>query len=133
MTSLPPEPQEGREGFLGKEDPHLTDTLKGELTGILNWALEGLRRARPDDGKFSAPASPAEVIRACAARGRRPSESGTVRTGIRPQRWPRSAPRGTCLDRGHRGTPGLGAPRSGRLEAADIPDVPARVVPPEHG
>ena len=42
--------------FRGREDPKLTDTLKGELSGILNWALDGLDRLR-DRGHFIQPAS----------------------------------------------------------------------------
>ncbi len=32
--------------FHEREDPHLTETLLGELPGILNWAMDGLRRLR---------------------------------------------------------------------------------------
>ncbi|MEQ8226511.1 MAG: phage/plasmid primase, P4 family [Rhodospirillales bacterium] len=32
--------------FYGREDRHLTDKLLAELPGILNWALEGLRRVQ---------------------------------------------------------------------------------------
>lgn len=45
-----------RESFLGKEDPGLQRSLSQELPGILNWALEGLRRLRAR-GYFIQPAS----------------------------------------------------------------------------
>lgn len=32
------------QSFHQREDPHLTETLLGELPGILNWAMDGLRR-----------------------------------------------------------------------------------------
>jgi len=34
-------------------DVNLSDTLRGELSGILNWALEGLERLRNNDYKFT--------------------------------------------------------------------------------
>lgn len=37
--------------FLGREDRQLTDKLRAELPGILNWALEGLARVR-ERGRF---------------------------------------------------------------------------------
>jgi putative DNA primase/helicase len=36
--------------WLGKEDHTLEDALKGELTGILNWALDGLHRLVIENG-----------------------------------------------------------------------------------
>jgi putative DNA primase/helicase len=33
-----------QESWLNREDIHLEETLRGELTGILNWALDGLQR-----------------------------------------------------------------------------------------
>jgi putative DNA primase/helicase len=50
-----------RRSFLGREDTGLKETLIGELPGILNWAIEGLRRLR-DRGHFVQPASSAEMI-----------------------------------------------------------------------
>src|SRR5205823_3889087 len=35
-----------RKSFVGKEDIHLTRTLRNELPGIFNWALAGLARLR---------------------------------------------------------------------------------------
>lgn len=35
-----------RQSFFGREDPGLTESLMGELPGILNWAVEGWRRVR---------------------------------------------------------------------------------------
>lgn len=40
------------QSFAGREDPHLTDRLIGELPGIFNWALEGLDRLA-STGKFT--------------------------------------------------------------------------------
>jgi len=40
--------------FLGREDPELTERLRAELSGILNWALEGWARLAKR-GKFIAP------------------------------------------------------------------------------
>lgn len=40
--------------FLGREDPELTERLRAELSGILNWALEGWARLTAN-GKFIAP------------------------------------------------------------------------------
>ena len=45
--------------FYGREDQRLTERLILELPGILNWAIEGLRRAR---GYFVQPASAAEAV-----------------------------------------------------------------------
>ncbi|HZT77376.1 MAG TPA: phage/plasmid primase, P4 family [Vicinamibacterales bacterium] len=38
----------------GERDPLLTDKLKAELSGVLNWALEGLRRLQ-QQGHFTVP------------------------------------------------------------------------------
>jgi putative DNA primase/helicase len=40
--------------FLGREDPDLEDKLRGEQSGILNWAIEGWQRLAAR-GKFVAP------------------------------------------------------------------------------
>lgn len=48
--------------FYGKEDPGLTERLLAELPGILNWALEGLRRLR-SRGYFIQPARAEEAMR----------------------------------------------------------------------
>lgn len=45
-----------RESFLGKEDPNLTRELEGELSGIANRALAGLKRLR-ERGRFEQPQS----------------------------------------------------------------------------
>jgi putative DNA primase/helicase len=50
-----------RKSFLGRENTILTETLLSELTGILNWAIEGLRRLQAR-GHFVQPASSAEMI-----------------------------------------------------------------------
>jgi putative DNA primase/helicase len=50
-----------RQSFLGRENTGLTETLIGELPGILNWAIEGLRRLRQRQN-FVQPASSAEMI-----------------------------------------------------------------------
>lgn len=42
------------QSFLEKEDPGLTNKLRNELSGILNWALEGLQRLR-ERGHFIQP------------------------------------------------------------------------------
>jgi phage/plasmid-associated DNA primase len=39
--------------FEGREDRELSDKLRGELPGIANRALEGLRRLRANGGKFT--------------------------------------------------------------------------------
>lgn len=39
--------------FLGREDTDLEQKLLNELPGIANWALEGLKRLRANNGKFS--------------------------------------------------------------------------------
>ena len=49
--------------FLGREDPMLFERLRGELSGILNWAVEGYRRLR-SRGRFQQPESSADTIRA---------------------------------------------------------------------
>jgi putative DNA primase/helicase len=50
-----------RQSFLGRENTGLTEALLGELAGILNWAIEGLRRLR-ERGHFVQPASSAEML-----------------------------------------------------------------------
>ena len=50
-----------RELFLGREDPHLLDKLKGELPGIVNRAIAGLKRLR-ERGNFVQPETGEEVI-----------------------------------------------------------------------
>ncbi len=47
--------------FYGKEDPALTDKLLAELSGILNWAIEGYRRLRKRR-HFIQPDSSAEAM-----------------------------------------------------------------------
>jgi len=47
--------------FFGKEDPALTDKLAKELSGILNWAIEGYRNLR-DRGHFVQPQSSKDAI-----------------------------------------------------------------------
>jgi putative DNA primase/helicase len=49
------------ESFYGREDHGLTARLLGELPGIMNWALEGLRRLQ-HRGHFRQPASSSEAI-----------------------------------------------------------------------
>ena len=49
------------ESFLGREDLTLSDRLGRELTGILNWALRGLKRLRRR-GYFVMPKSSEEAI-----------------------------------------------------------------------
>ena len=49
--------------FLGREDPMLFERLRGELSGILNWAVEGYRRLRLR-GRFQQPELSADTIRA---------------------------------------------------------------------
>lgn len=48
--------------WYGQEDSHLTNRLLDELPGILNWAIEGLRRLR-ERGHFIQPSSAVEFIR----------------------------------------------------------------------
>jgi putative DNA primase/helicase len=49
--------------WLGKEDHGLEDALKGELTGILNWALQGLCRLIIENGnRFTRVASSADAV-----------------------------------------------------------------------
>lgn len=50
-----------RESWLGREDHSLEAALTSELTGILNWALEGLDRLTAQD-RFTRPASTDEAI-----------------------------------------------------------------------
>ena len=47
--------------FYGQEDPNLSETLLGELPGILSWALEGLDRLR-ERGHFIQPQSGKELV-----------------------------------------------------------------------
>ncbi len=47
--------------WYGKEDPRLFDRLRGELPGILLWAVEGWRRLR-DRGRFLQPTSAARLV-----------------------------------------------------------------------
>jgi len=54
--------------FYGREDHSLTDRLLGELSGILNWAIEGWQRLQ-DCGRFQQPASSAEAIEELADLG----------------------------------------------------------------
>jgi putative DNA primase/helicase len=49
------------ESFYGREDRTLRDRLAKELSGILNWALEGLRALRKQD-HFTQPTNSAELI-----------------------------------------------------------------------
>jgi putative DNA primase/helicase len=51
------------QSWLGKEDLDLEDKLSEEMTGILNWALDGLDRLRAQ-GRFTAPQSSTEAITA---------------------------------------------------------------------
>ena len=51
-----------RVSFYGKEDTGLFDRLRGELPGILCWAVKGLQRLR-ERGRFVQPASSAQAIR----------------------------------------------------------------------
>ena len=51
-----------RASFYGKEDTGLFDRLRGELPGILCWAVKGLQRLR-ERGRFVQPRSSAEAIR----------------------------------------------------------------------
>ena len=47
--------------FYGREDPGLTESLLGELPGVLNWAIEGWQRLQAR-GYFVQPKSSAEAI-----------------------------------------------------------------------
>src|SRR5215471_14375293 len=47
--------------FYGREDPNLTSKLLEELTGILNWAVEGYRRLR-ERGHFVQPSNVEHLI-----------------------------------------------------------------------
>ncbi|MDO9507253.1 phage/plasmid primase, P4 family [Hydrogenophaga sp.] len=49
------------QSFFGREDHKLTEKLMGELPGILNWALDGLK-ALQDRGAFIQPASGLEAV-----------------------------------------------------------------------
>lgn len=50
-----------RNSFVGKEDPGLEARLKTELSGITNWALDGLRRLR-ERGRFVQPAAGQQLL-----------------------------------------------------------------------
>jgi putative DNA primase/helicase len=50
--------------WLGKEDHSLEPRLCAELSGILNWALDGLQRLVANDGRFSRVESAEEAISA---------------------------------------------------------------------
>lgn len=50
------------ESFYGREDRALTQTLLGELQGILNWSIEGWRRLR-DRGSFMQPSCVEDTLR----------------------------------------------------------------------
>jgi putative DNA primase/helicase len=49
------------ESWLGREDPTLEPELRGELTGILNWSLDGLARL-VEQGRFTQPKSTYEAL-----------------------------------------------------------------------
>lgn len=51
-----------RRSFYGKEDVELSDVLRTELSGILNWAIEGLREVR-SAGRLAQPDAGADVVR----------------------------------------------------------------------
>jgi putative DNA primase/helicase len=51
-----------KESFVGREDHTLELRLRAELSGIFNWALEGYRELVIADGRFTRPASSAEVL-----------------------------------------------------------------------
>ena len=48
--------------FYGKEDTALSTKLMGELSGIFNWAMEGLRRRIDRGGYFVQPATGKELL-----------------------------------------------------------------------
>jgi putative DNA primase/helicase len=48
--------------WLGKEDHGLEVALRGELTGILNWALDGLRRLTENENAFTRTAGADEAV-----------------------------------------------------------------------
>jgi P4 family phage/plasmid primase-like protien len=48
--------------FYGKEDTELSDKLKKELSGIFNWAMEGLHRRVARGGKFIQPKSGVDLL-----------------------------------------------------------------------
>lgn len=54
--------------FLGREDHGLEARLRGELPGILVWAIAGWKRLR-DRGRFQQPASGAELVQELEALG----------------------------------------------------------------
>lgn len=47
--------------FAGQEDHDLLDKLSNDLTGIFNWALQGLDRLNANGGKFTQPRSAADT------------------------------------------------------------------------
>ena len=82
--------------FLGREDPMLTDKLRTELQGILNWAIVGYRRLR-DRGHFVQPANARELIEQIEMLG---SSQGV----------PARQVRGRTRQRGRRQSPLAGVP-----------------------
>jgi putative DNA primase/helicase len=48
--------------FVGTEDFGLARKLEGELSGILNWSIQGLRRLRANGKRFSRPSYSSEII-----------------------------------------------------------------------
>jgi putative DNA primase/helicase len=48
--------------WLGREDHELEPALQQELTGVLNWALDGLEQLREQDGRFTTPPNAEEAI-----------------------------------------------------------------------
>ena len=56
------------ESFYGKEDHQLTNRLRDELPGILNWAIEGWHRLR-ERGHFVMPSSAQEAVEEVADLG----------------------------------------------------------------
>ena len=48
--------------FYGKEDTELSAKLRKELSGIFNWAMEGLRRRVARGGQFVQPRSGADLL-----------------------------------------------------------------------
>ena len=56
------------ESFYGKEDHQLTDRLRAELQGILNWAIEGWHRLR-ERGHFVMPTNAQEAVEEVADLG----------------------------------------------------------------
>lgn len=56
-------PVQFRNDFSGIEDEHLFDNCRSEISGICNWALEGLKALCENDWKFDPPASAIEMAR----------------------------------------------------------------------